>query len=101
MTSAKATLVGTFTEINKEPGTPTHSNVIDFFFRSASFAILDCLENGSLRGTPRGAAPDCRQARDANFLSRVYPGRAKLITERRVYLAGYRLADLVLRAVGN
>ena len=58
-------------------------------------------ENGSVRGTPRGAAPDCRQVRDANFLSRGYSGRAKLIADRRVYLAGYRLADLVLRTVGN
>jgi hypothetical protein len=57
-------------------------------------------ENGSLRGTPRKAAPDCRQVRDANFLSRGYPGIAKLIADRRIYLAGYRLAE-VIRQVAN
>ena len=54
-------------------------------------------ENGNLRGTPKGEARDCREVPDANFISRGYPGRAKLIADRRVYLAGYRLADLLER----
>jgi hypothetical protein len=52
-------------------------------------------EGGSLRGTPKGQARDCREVRDAYFLSRGYPARAKLIGERTVYLAGYRLASIV------
>ncbi len=46
----------------------------------------------------KGQARDCREVRDANFLSRGYPGRAKLIADRRVYLAGYRLAELLERS---
>jgi S1/P1 nuclease len=51
-------------------------------------------ENGSLRGRPKGSARDCRDVKAVIFLSRGYPGRAKLIADRRIYLAGYRLADL-------
>jgi hypothetical protein len=67
---------------------------------SYEIATKIAYENGSLRGTPRKAAPDCRQVRDANFLSRGYPGIAKLIADRRIYLAGYRLAE-VIRQVAN
>jgi hypothetical protein len=67
---------------------------------SYEIATKIAYENGSLRGTPRKAAPDCRQVRDANFLSRGYPGIAKLIADRRIYLAGYRLAE-VIRQIAN
>jgi hypothetical protein len=59
---------------------------------------IDRYENHSLRGTPKGAARDCREVRDANFLSRGYPQRAKLIAERRIYLAAVRLADTLMRS---
>ena len=68
---------------------------------SYEIATKIAYENGSLRGTPKGTARDCREVRDANFLSRGYPGRAKLIAERRVYLAGYRLADLLRRVASG
>jgi hypothetical protein len=52
-------------------------------------------------GTPKGSAKDCREVRDANFLSRGYPARAKLIADRRVYLASYRLAEMLRNLVGG
>jgi hypothetical protein len=66
---------------------------------SYEIATKIAYENGSLRGTPKGSARDCREVRDANFLSRGYPARAKLIAERRVYLASYRLAELLRRII--
>ena len=66
---------------------------------SYEIATKIAYENGSLRGTPKGLARDCREVRDANFLNRGYPVRAKLIADRRVYLAGNRLAALLNRLV--
>ena len=62
---------------------------------SYGIATKIAYENGGLRGTPKGAARDCREVRDANFLSRGYPQRAKLIADRRIFLAGYRLAQFL------
>lgn len=64
---------------------------------SYEIATKIAYENGSLRGTPKGSARDCREVRDANFLAQGYPARAKLIADRRVYLAGYRLAESLNR----
>jgi hypothetical protein len=64
---------------------------------SYEIAVKIAYENGNLRGTPKGQARDCRDVPDANFISRGYPGIAKLIADRRVYLAGYRMADLLER----
>ena len=68
---------------------------------SYEIATKIAYENGSLRGTPKGQARDCREVRDANFLSRGYPARAKLIADRRVYLAGYRMAEVLGRITRN
>jgi len=68
---------------------------------SYEIAVKIAYENGNLRGTPKGKARDCRDASDVNFISRGYPGRAKLIADRRVYLAGYRLAELLERITGE
>jgi len=57
---------------------------------SYEIAVKIAYENGNLRGTPKGQARDCRDVPDTNFISRGYPGIAKLIADRRVYLAGYR-----------
>jgi len=64
---------------------------------SYEIAVKIAYENGNLRGTPKGQARDCRDVPDANFISRGYAGIAKLIADRRVYLAGYRMADLLER----
>jgi hypothetical protein len=68
---------------------------------SYEIAVNNAYENGNLRGTPKGTARDCRDVPDANFISRSYPARAKLIADRRVYLAGYLLADLLERMEAN
>jgi hypothetical protein len=60
---------------------------------SYEIATQIAYENGSLRGTPKGQAPDCRDVKAVMYVSRGYPARAKLIAERRVYLAGHRIAD--------
>jgi S1/P1 Nuclease len=68
---------------------------------SYEIAVKISYENGNLRGTPQGQARDCRDVQDANFISRGYPGIAKLIADRRVYLAGYRMAELLERITGE
>jgi S1/P1 Nuclease len=64
---------------------------------SYEIAVNNAYENGNVRGTPKGQAWDCRDVSDANFISRGYPGIAKLIADRRIYLAGYRIAELLQR----
>jgi hypothetical protein len=64
---------------------------------SYEIAVNNAYENGNLRGTPKGPARDCRELQDANYISRGYPARAKLIADRRVFLAGYRMAELLER----
>jgi len=67
--------------------------------KTCEIATKIAYENGSVWGTPRGTARDCREVRNANFLSRGYPARAKLIADRRFYLAGYRTAELLRRVL--
>jgi len=64
---------------------------------SYEIATRIAYENGSLRGTPKEQARDCRDVKAVKYVSRGYPVRAKLIADRRVYLAGYRLAELLGR----
>ena len=61
---------------------------------SYEIATKIAYENGSLRGTPKGPARDCREVNAVTYVSNGYPARARLIANRRMYLAGYRLADL-------
>jgi len=68
---------------------------------SYEIAVNNAYQNGNLRGTPKGQARDCRNVPDANFISRGYPATAKLIADRRVFLAGYRIADLLERVSSN
>lgn len=67
---------------------------------SYEIAVKIAYENGSLRGTPKGPAKDCRTVNAVTYVSNGYPARARLIANRRMYLAGYRLADL-LRSLGQ
>ena len=66
---------------------------------SYEIAVKIAYENGSLRGTPKGQAKDCRAVNAVTFVSRDYPARARLNANRRMYLAGYRLADLLRATV--
>ena len=62
---------------------------------SYEIAVKIAYENGNLRGTPKGPAKDCRAVNAVTYVSNGYPARARLIANRRMYLAGYRLADLL------
>ena len=62
---------------------------------SYEIAVKIAYENGSLRGTPKDQAKDCRAVNAVNYLRSGYAAEARLIANRRMYLAGYRLADLL------
>jgi S1/P1 nuclease len=53
--------------------------------------------NGGLRGTPKPQRRDCSEVTGAKVLPAGYAARAKDIAERRIVLAGYRLASLLTR----
>jgi S1/P1 Nuclease len=61
---------------------------------SYEIAVKIAYENGSLRGTPKDQAKDCRAVNAVNYLRSGY-AEARLIANRRMYLAGYRLANLL------
>jgi hypothetical protein len=58
-------------------------------------------QNGALRGTPKGKARDCREVSDAAVLPNGYAAIARKIADRRMMLAGYRLADLLQQISAN
>jgi hypothetical protein len=62
---------------------------------SYDIAVKIAYENGSLRGTPKGQAKNCRDVNAVTYLRNGYAAEARLIANRRMYLAGYRLADLL------
>jgi len=62
---------------------------------SYAIATKIAYQDGSIRGTPKGQAHDCREVTAVTYLYRGYPATAGLIANRRIYLAGYRLADLL------
>ena len=64
---------------------------------SYEIAVKIAYEKWKSSRNPKGQARDCRELPDVNFISRGYSARAKLIADRRVYLAGYRMADLLER----
>jgi S1/P1 nuclease len=53
--------------------------------------------NGHLRGTPKAQRRDCGEVREAKVLPIGYAAKAKDIAERRIALAGYRIATMILR----
>jgi S1/P1 Nuclease len=58
-------------------------------------------QNGALRGTPKGKRRDCREVTDALVLPNGYVRIARIIADRRMMLAGYRLANLLQRISAN
>ena len=62
---------------------------------SFEIATKIAYQNGALRGTPKGKRRDCREVTDAAVLPNGYSAIAKKIADRRMILAGYRLADLL------
>src|SRR5262245_42733186 len=60
---------------------------------ATKFAYL----NGKLIGVPRDGNKDCSTATAAPMLTTGYVINASRIADRRIILAGYRLADLLIR----
>ena len=55
--------------------------------------------NGGRIGSPRGGNMDCTMVAEAPVLPVGYVISASWIADRRIILAGYRLADLLTRVV--
>src|SRR5262249_43219279 len=64
---------------------------------SFEIATKIAYQNGTFRGTPKGTRRDCREVTDAVLLPNGYMAIATKIADRRMMLAGYRLADLLQR----
>lgn len=64
---------------------------------SYELAKVNAYVNGSLRGTPKGQVKDCSEIAAAKILPAGYAAKVKDIAERRIVLAGYRLASLLAR----
>jgi len=68
---------------------------------SFEIATKIAYQNGGLNGSPRGGNKDCRDVQAAPILPVGYVVSASRIADRRMILAGYRLADLLTRVVGR
>jgi hypothetical protein len=64
---------------------------------SFEIATKIAYQNGAFRGTPKGNRRDCREVTDAASLPSGYTSIARKIADRRMILAGYRLANLLQR----
>ena len=64
---------------------------------SFQIAVKIAYQNGAIRGTPKGDRRECSELTDANVLPTGYARVAGHIADRRIMLAGYRLADLLKR----
>jgi hypothetical protein len=62
---------------------------------SYEIGVKIAYENGSLRGTPKEQVNDCRAINAVTYPRNGYAAEARLIANRRMYLGGYRLADLL------
>jgi hypothetical protein len=66
---------------------------------SYSAAVEVAYRNGAVRGTPKSQAKDCREVTAAAVLPPGYAPVARRVADRRIVLAGYRLADWLRRVV--
>jgi hypothetical protein len=68
-----------------------------------SFAIATKIayRNGELSGAPRDGNKDCSTVAAAPVLPAGYVVNASRIADRRMILAGYRLADLLMGLLGK
>jgi hypothetical protein len=57
--------------------------------------------NGKLRESPKGGNKDCRNVQGVAVLPVSYVLNASRIADRRMILAGYRLADMLRRVARN
>ena len=68
---------------------------------SFEIATKIAYRNGGLIGSPRGANMDCTMVAAGPALPVGYAINARRIADRRMILAGYRLADLLTRVTQN
>ena len=68
---------------------------------SFEIATKIAYRNGGRIGIPKGGNKDCTMVAAAPVLPAGYVLNASRIADRRMILVGYRLADLLTRAVGN
>ena len=68
---------------------------------SFEIATKIAYQNGGLIGSPRGGNKDCTTVAAAPVLPVGYVVNARRIADRRMILAGYRLADLLTRVTQN
>jgi hypothetical protein len=68
---------------------------------SYEIATKIAYRNGGRIGIPRGASMDCTMVAAAPVLPAGYVVSASRISDRRIMLAGYRLADLLTRISRN
>ena len=68
---------------------------------SFEIATKIAYQDGALRGTPKEKRRGCREFTDAAMLPNGYAAIARKIADRRMILAGYRLADLLQRISAN
>lgn len=68
---------------------------------SFEIATKIAYRNGGLIGSPRDGNKDCSTVAAAPVLHAGYVSSAGRIADRRMILAGYRLADLLMRIAQN
>jgi hypothetical protein len=68
---------------------------------SFEIATKIACRNGGLSGSPRGKNNDCTMVAEPLVLPMGYVVSASRIDDRRMILAGYRLADLLTRVTQN
>ena len=68
---------------------------------SFEIATKIAYRNGGRIGSPRGGNADCTMVAAAPVLPAGYVVSASRIADRRMILAGYRLADLLMRVTRN
>ena len=69
--------------------------------RSFEIATKFAYQNGRLIGAPRDGNKECQTVAMAPVLPAGYVRSASWIAHRRMMLAGYHLADLLTRLLGN
>src|SRR5215813_4068944 len=77
------------------------SNFESWAKESFEIATKIAYRNGGLIGAPRGGNKDCSMVTTAPVLPAGYVSIAKRIADRRIILAGYRLADLLTPLTWN
>jgi hypothetical protein len=63
--------------------------------------IAVAYQGGTLKGAPKNEKQDCREVAAAPVLTLDYIATARRVADRRIVLAGYRLAELLGHVVSN